>query len=68
MATATQITKPAAPAPKPAARAPKKATPVWLWEAKSKQGEVKKGEMEAMEAGSVEARLKSIGLQPTPEQ
>ncbi len=61
MATAT-ATK---PAPKPQARAVKKAVPLWLWEAKSKQGEVKKGEMEAADQVTVEARLKSIGLVPT---
>ena len=63
MATATQVTKPAAP--KPQARPVKKTAQVWLWEAKSKQGEVKKGEMEANDAGVVEARLKSIGLTPS---
>jgi type IV pilus assembly protein PilC len=62
MATATQVTKPAVPAP--ARQAAKKAQ-VWLWEAKSKQGEIKKGEMEANDNGSVEARLKSLGLTPT---
>ncbi|MBS1149930.1 MAG: pilC, partial [Myxococcaceae bacterium] len=65
MATATQVTKPAAPAPKPQARPARKSTPVWLWEAKSKQGDVKKGEMEANDQTTVEARLKSIGLAPT---
>ncbi len=66
MATATQVTKPAAPAPKPqVARPVKRVATVWLWEAKSKQGEVKKGEMEGNDANSVEARLKSIGLIPT---
>ena len=66
MATATQVTKPAAPAPKPqTARPAKKAVQIWLWEAKSKQGESKKGEMEANDQTTVEARLKSIGLQPT---
>jgi type IV pilus assembly protein PilC len=65
MATATQVTKPAAPAPKQQARPAKKAVQVWLWEAKSKQGESKKGEMEANDQATVETRLKSIGLQPT---
>ena len=29
----------------------------WLWEAKTKAGEVKKGEMEALDAAAVDARL-----------
>src|SRR5262249_15847606 len=37
----------------------------WIWEAKTKQGEVKKGEMEANDAASVDARLKSLGLTPS---
>ena len=65
MATATQVTRPAAPPPRPQARPAKKVTPVFIWEAKSKQGETKKGEMEANDAGTVEARLKSIGLIPS---
>ena len=44
--------------------APKKAIPVFIWEAKTKSGEVKKGEMEAMDAEAVNARLKSLGLTP----
>ena len=39
--------------------------PVFLWEAKTRQGEVKKGEMEANDAKAVENRLLSLGLQPT---
>lgn len=39
--------------------------PVFLWEAKTRAGEVKKGEMEASDAGAVEARLVSLGLAPT---
>lgn len=38
---------------------------LWLWEAKTKGGEVKKGEMEAADAEAVDARLKSLGLTPT---
>ncbi|HYI00167.1 type II secretion system F family protein [Hyalangium sp.] len=41
-----------------------KKTTQWLWEAKSKGGEVKKGEMEAFDAEAVNARLKSLGLNP----
>jgi type IV pilus assembly protein PilC len=51
----------AAPAVQKAA--PKKTTQ-WLWEAKTKSGEVKKGEMEASDAEAVNARLKSLGLNP----
>jgi type IV pilus assembly protein PilC len=55
MATAT-ATKPT----------PKKSSlPLFLWEAKTKNGEVKKGEMEAADAASVDARLKSLGLVPS---
>lgn len=43
--------------------APKKTTQ-WLWEAKTKSGETKKGEMEASDADAVNARLKSLGLNP----
>lgn len=39
--------------------------PVFLWEAKTRQGEVKKGEMEANDPKAVENRLLSLGLQPT---
>jgi type IV pilus assembly protein PilC len=44
--------------------APKKNTAQFLWEAKTKSGEVKKGEMEAPDAEAVNARLKSLGLNP----
>lgn len=37
---------------------------VFTWEAKSKQGDVKKGEMEAASQEAVDARLQSLGLQP----
>ncbi len=43
----------------------KSSTPLFLWEAKTKQGEVKKGEMEAGDLKAVEARLVSLGLTPT---
>src|SRR4051812_41435736 len=46
--------------------ASKKAAPnLWLWEAKTKQGDLKKGEMEAGDAEAVNLRLKSLGLNPT---
>ena len=40
-------------------------TPVWKWEAKNKQGEVRSGEMEAQDDGAVRARLGQMGLEPT---
>ncbi len=60
-ATKTQVPTKASQAVK----AVKKAGSQWLWEAKTKQGEVKKGEMEAGDQASVEARLKSLGLTPS---
>jgi type IV pilus assembly protein PilC len=39
-------------------------TKQWLWEAKTRAGEVKKGEMEALDAAAVDTRLKSLGLSP----
>ncbi|WP_224243965.1 type II secretion system F family protein [Hyalangium gracile] len=51
----------AAPAQKQAIQ---KKTTQWLWEAKTKGGETKKGEMEAGDAEAVNARLKSLGLNP----
>ncbi|MDP1822978.1 MAG: type II secretion system F family protein [Archangium sp.] len=49
-------------APRPTKKA---ATPIFIWEAKTKQGEVKKGEMEAGDLKAVEARLVSLGMTPT---
>jgi len=65
-AAPTAVTQPAAPRVQ-SAPAPKKRSlgNLWLWEAKTKQGEVKKGEMEASDAAAVDARLKSLGLTPT---
>src|SRR5687768_4996252 len=45
-------------------KAPAKKTTQWLWEARTKSGELKKGEMEAMDAEAVNNRLKSLGLNP----
>jgi type IV pilus assembly protein PilC len=42
-----------------------KKVPTFLWEAKTRAGEVKKGEMEASDLKAVEARLVSLGLTPT---
>jgi type IV pilus assembly protein PilC len=36
----------------------------WLWEARTKGGELKKGEMEAQDADAVHARLRALGLVP----
>ncbi len=59
MPAAAARTQPAAP------KAKKSSVPVFLWEAKTKSGEVKKGEMEASDAAAVDARLKSLGLTPS---
>jgi len=48
-------------APAPAARQ----AVVWRWTGKNKAGEVRSGEMEAGDAGAVEARLRQMGLEPT---
>jgi type IV pilus assembly protein PilC len=55
----------AAPAVQQKAVATKKNTSQFLWEAKTKGGETKKGEMEALDTEAVNARLKSLGLNPT---
>jgi len=39
-------------------------TPVWKWTGKSKQGELRSGEIEAPDAASVEARMRQMGLEP----
>ena len=49
------------PAPAPAVRQ----TPVFKWSGKTKQGEVRSGEMEASDADAVRARLQQMGVQPT---
>src|SRR5512133_265761 len=42
------------------------ATPtVWKWSGKTRQGEVRLGEMEAQDSGAVEARLRQLGIEPT---
>ena len=43
----------------------KKSGSIFIWEAKTKQGEIKKGEMEAADEAAVEARLKSLALVPS---
>ncbi len=54
-AAAAQKTKVAKPVQK---------TPVWKWTGKSKQGEVRSGEIEAQDAETVEARLRQMGIEP----
>jgi type IV pilus assembly protein PilC len=44
------------PAPAPAA------VPLWVWEGKNRQGELKKGEMEAADEGAVQQRLRAMQL------
>ncbi|HTN51561.1 MAG TPA: type II secretion system F family protein [Anaeromyxobacter sp.] len=39
--------------------------PVWRWSGKTKQGEVRSGEMEAQDADAVRARLGQMGIEPT---
>ena len=46
------------------ATATAKKLPIWTWEAKTRAGEVKKGEMEASDKASVEARLRQMGMNP----
>jgi type IV pilus assembly protein PilC len=58
-AAAANVKQKAAPA-----AAPRQAV-VWKWTGKNKAGEVRSGEMEAGDAGAVEARLRQMGLEPT---
>ncbi|MGQ0505514.1 MAG: type II secretion system F family protein [Myxococcaceae bacterium] len=51
-------------APAQAVKALAKKPLIWVWEAKTKAGEVRKGEMEAGDADAVNNRLKSLGLNP----
>jgi type IV pilus assembly protein PilC len=44
----------------PKATAPK--VPVWVWEGRTKSGEVKKGEVEAADEASVQQRLRAMAL------
>ncbi|MFL5420545.1 MAG: type II secretion system F family protein, partial [Myxococcales bacterium] len=46
--------------------APTAAKPVvWRWSGKTRQGEVRSGEIEAMDEGAVRARLAQMGIEPT---
>src|SRR5437773_11827772 len=56
-----------ATAPAAAAKTAPKATaapklPIWVWEGKTKSGEVKKGEVEAADEASVQQRLRAMAL------
>jgi type IV pilus assembly protein PilC len=51
---------------KPAQAAPPRpAVPIFKWSGKTRAGDVKSGEMEAPDAGAVEARLRQMGIEPT---
>src|SRR5919198_3870506 len=39
--------------------------PVWRWTGRTRQGEVRSGEMEAADSAAVRARLSQMGLEPT---
>jgi type IV pilus assembly protein PilC len=56
-APATAAKTSAAPAPA--------AVPLWVWEGRNRQGEVKKGEMEAADEGAVLQRLRAMQLTNT---
>src|SRR5438552_7957281 len=55
-------TSPAVAAPKAAPKAPPK-IPVWVWEGRTKTGEVKRGEVEATDEAQVQQRLRAMALQ-----
>jgi type IV pilus assembly protein PilC len=42
-----------------------KRTPVWKWSGKTRQGDVRSGEMEAADADAVRGRLAQMGIEPT---
>jgi len=60
---AARATAAAQKAPQPHVQK-KSASVQWVWEAKTKNGEVKKGEMEAQDLEAVNNRLRSLGLNP----
>jgi type IV pilus assembly protein PilC len=55
----------AAVAQKSKVATPVQKTPVWKWTGKSKQGEIRSGEIEAQDSAAVEARLRQMGIEPT---
>lgn len=50
---------------KPAPAPTVKQAPVFKWSGKTRQGEVRSGEMEASDADAVRARLSQMGIEPT---
>ncbi len=58
MAQAAAVKTKPAPAPAP------RQAPVFKWSGKTKQGDVRAGEMEAQDAAAVEARLRQMGIEP----
>src|SRR5712692_646950 len=61
---AARATAAAQKASQPQVQQKKAASLQWLWEAKTKNGEFKKGEMEAQDVEAVNNRLRSLGLNP----
>jgi type IV pilus assembly protein PilC len=55
-------TAPAATAPKAAPKSAPPKMPVWVWEGKTKTGEVKRGEVEAPDEAAVQQRLRAMAL------
>ncbi|MFN2548483.1 MAG: type II secretion system F family protein [Myxococcales bacterium] len=55
-------TAPATAAPKAATRSAPAKMPVWVWEGRTKTGEVKRGEVEAPDEGAVQQRLRAMAL------
>ena len=40
---------------------------IYVWQARTKAGELKKGEMEALDGSTVETRIRALGLAPATE-
>src|SRR5512146_1865783 len=59
MAQAAAVKQKPAPAPAP------KQAPVFKWSGKTRQGELRSGEMEASDADAVRARLSQMGIEPS---
>jgi type IV pilus assembly protein PilC len=59
MAQAAAVKQKPAPAPAP------KHAPVFKWSGKTRQGEIRSGEMEASDADAVRSRLSQMGIEPT---
>jgi type IV pilus assembly protein PilC len=50
---------------KPAPRTVASRVTIWKWSGKTRNGDVRAGEMEPQDAGAVEARLRQMGVEPT---